>query len=125
MAATMFWAVSGDALALSLDDSLRPDNLPGVEIQDATSDTNPETAATQTLIIYVGGLVSKFLLFAGAISIIFLIVAGANYITAFGKDERIEKGKRGMFWSVAGLLIIMLSYAIVRGVISILLQVDG
>lgn len=123
--AVLFWSFAGDAIALSLDPDLKPDNLPGVEIQDATDETNPETAATQTLIIYVGGLVSKVLLFASSVAIGFLIFAGGNYIFAFGKDERIERGKRGMVWSIIGLLVILLSYAIVRGIITILSQVDS
>lgn len=116
---------SGASAALQLDDTLKPQNLPGLEVQDAISDENPETAATQTLAIYVGGIISKVLLYSGAITVIFLIVSGSQYILAFGKDEKIEKGKRGVFWSLIGLLLIMFSYAIVQGVIQILLTLDA
>ncbi len=111
--------------AIQLDEGMRPSNLPTFEVvEEGTSEDNPETRATQTLILFVGNLVSQFLLFAGAITIIFLIIAGGNYIFAFGKDQLIEKGKKGMVWSLAGLIIIMLSYAMVQGVIQIILQVD-
>lgn len=126
LAATIFWMLAQQSFAvIQLDDSLKPSNLPDLTIQEEISEDAPETAATRTLIIYVGNLVSKVLVFAGAVSIGFLIFAGANYILAFGKDERIERGKRGIFWSIAGLLVILLSYAIVRGVISILMQFDS
>lgn len=121
----MFWTLTADVLALELDPDLKPENLPSVEIMEATDEANPETAATQTLILYVGGLVSKVLLFAGSVSIIFLIYSGANYILAFGKDERVENAKRGVTWSIGGLIIILLSYAIVRGIITIITQVDS
>lgn len=122
----LIWALCADAFAvISLDDEFKPDNLPGIEVVDPVSEDMPETAATQTLILYVGNLVSKILVFAGSISIIFLIASGANYIFAFGKDERLEKGKRGMFWAIGGLFVILLSYAIVQGVIRLLLQVDA
>jgi hypothetical protein len=111
--------------AITLDNDLRPANLPGVEIQDATDDSMPETAATQTLILFVGQLMARVLLFAGAVSVLALIVAGGYYILSFGKDDPLEKAKRGMFWAIGGLLIIMLSYAIVQGVLKILLQVDA
>jgi hypothetical protein len=124
--AVLFWTLCADAFAvISLDNSLKPDNLPGIEVVDPINNDMPETAATQTLILFVGNLVSKVLLFAGSVSIIFLIASGANYIFAFGKDERLEKGKRGMFWAIAGLLVILLSYAIVQGIIKLLLQVDA
>lgn len=120
----LFWMLAGDAFAaIQLDDNLRPGNLPEAEVVDATDPDNPETAATQTLILFVGNLISQVLLFVGAIVVLFLIVAGSNYILAFGKDERIEKGKRGMLWAVIGLFTILLSYAIVQGAIAILLQV--
>jgi len=126
VAATIFWMLAQQALAaIQLDGSLKPSNLPDITVQAEIDEGAPETAATRTLIIYVGNLVSKVLVFAGAVSIAFLIFAGANYILAFGKDERIERGKRGLFWSIAGLLVILLSYAIVRGVISIIMQFDS
>jgi hypothetical protein len=110
--------------AIQLDDNLRPNNLPTFGAEEAVDNDHPETAATQTLIMFVGNLVSQALLFVGALAIIFLIIAGMNYIFAFGKDERIEKGKRGMFWSLVGLLVVLLSYAIVQGILQIVLQVD-
>lgn len=113
--------------AITLDSSLRPDTLPTYDFDAVVenSEANPETAATQAIILFVGNLVSQVLLFAGAISIIFVIISGGTYIFSFGDDTKIDKGKRGLFWSLIGLVIIMLSYAITRGVISIILKVDS
>lgn len=125
LAASMFWLMTIDAFAVvQLNDALKPENLPAFETVEAVDSDNPESAATQTLILFVGNIVSQLLLFVGALIIVYLIVAGANYIFAFGKDERIEKGKRGVFWAIMGLLTILLSYAIVQGIIQIILQVD-
>ena len=125
LAAVLFtFCVDGAFAAIQLDDNLRPNNLPTFEAQEAVNSDTPESAATQTLIMFVGNLISQALLFVGALTIIFLIVAGTNYIFAMGKDERIEKGKRGIFWALVGLLVVMLSYAIVQGVLQIILQVD-
>jgi len=127
LAATLFWMFVQSAFAaIQLDDVLRPDNLPDLSVSEGEIDeeASAEITVTQTIILFVGNLVSQVLLFAGAVSIIFLMVSGGNYIFAFGKDERIEKGKRGIFWSIMGLLTIILSYAIVRGVINLILQLD-
>lgn len=122
----MLSTTSGTALAaIQIPDYLRPDNLPGSTAAEAIDEEHPETAATQTLILYVGRLVSQVLLFMGSVAIVFIIIAGGNYIFAFGKDERIERGKRGIFWSLMGLITILFSYALVQGIISILLQVDS
>ena len=119
-----FLFIDGASAVIQLNEGMRPENLPTFDVSEATQDSSPETAGTNTLIFFIGNLVSQFLLFAGAITIIFMIVAGANYIFAFGKDQLIEKGKKGMVWSLVGLIIIMLSYAIVQGAIQIILQVD-
>jgi hypothetical protein len=117
---------SGTALAaIQMPDYLRPSNLPGSTAAEAIDEAHPETAATQTLILYIGNLVSQVLLFMGSVAVIFIVIAGGNYIFAFGKDERIERGKRGIFWSLMGLITILFSYAIVQGIISVLLQVDS
>lgn len=118
------FSIDGALAVIQLDDSFRPENLPTMEVEDAVNDDNPETAATQTLIMFVGNIISQVLLFAGALTILFVILAGINYILAFGKDERIEKGKRGIVWSLVGLVVILLSYAIVQGILQIILQVD-
>lgn len=110
--------------AIQLDETFRPENLPTYELAEPTDPDNPETAATYTISLFIGKLVSKALLFVGALAIFFLILSGANYIFAFGKDERIEKGKRGIFWSLMGLIVILLSYAIVQGIIQLILKVD-
>lgn len=125
LAALVLFQLSAPALAaIQMDDDFRPDNLPTYQSVEATDADHPETAATQTLILFVGKILSRVLLFAGSVSIVFMIIAGARYIFAFGKDNQIENAKRGIFWSVAGLVIVMLSYAIIQGVIQIILKVD-
>jgi len=123
--AIALWFVAGEALAAyTMDDSMKPSNLPSFELPTATEGAPAEATATQALILFVGNIVSQVLLFAGAIAIIFLILAGSNYILAFGKDEKIEKGKRGIFWVLIGLLIILLSYSIVRAIMALILTTD-
>ncbi|QQR55391.1 hypothetical protein IPG41_02445 [Candidatus Peregrinibacteria bacterium] len=125
MASALFWSLTQGAWAvIQIPDITRPDNLPGFEPIDTENSEHPELNATQNIILFVGSMVSQVLLFMATIAIIFVILAGANYIFAFGKDERIERGKRGVFWSLAGLIIILLSYSVVQGVISLILQVD-
>jgi len=110
---------------ITLPDSARPSNLPAMSEIGVGTDANPEIAATQTAILYVGNLLSQVLLFTASIAIIFIVIAGANYVFSLGKEERIEKGKQGIFWSLMGLIIILFSYSIVQGVISIILKVDS
>lgn len=123
--AMIFFTISGNVLAaVQIDSTLRPSNLPDYSPAEATSTENSETAATQTAILYLGNLLSKVLLFVGAMAVIYLIIAGAKYIFAFGNDDLLGQAKRGITWTIWGLILIMLSYAIVRGVIKILISTD-
>lgn len=125
IAATIFWSLTLNAFgAIQLDETYKPDNLPSYKTQTATDTANSETAATQSVILFVGNIVGQVLLFTGAATVIFIIIAGAKYIFAFGNDDRLGQAKRGITWSLVGLVLIMLSYAIVRGVIKILLSTD-
>lgn len=121
-----------DAFAVvQIPDIVKPDAFDNIEIDPAdilngegSEDVPSENKVTRVIILFVGRILSRVLLFAGTVAILFIIVAGFNYITAFGKDEKIEKGKRGLFWAVMGLFIIMMSYAIVQAIITALQQVD-
>jgi hypothetical protein len=42
------------------------------------------------------------------------IYAGFMYVTAFGKDEQTEKAKKIMTYAVIGIVLVILSYGIVR-----------
>lgn len=42
------------------------------------------------------------------------VVAGFYYVTAFGNDEQLQKAKKILIWSSIGLILVILSYAIVN-----------
>lgn len=59
-------------------------------------------------------LVIQFLLdFAGVVAVIVLVVGGFWYITSAGNEEQAEKGKSAIINAIIGLLVVILSYAIV------------
>ena len=65
----------------------------------------------------VVAFINYFLGFAGLMAVIFIVYAGVLMIQAQGEDEDTEKGKKILTWAVLGLLLIMLSYAIVTMVV--------
>ena len=42
------------------------------------------------------------------------VVAGFMYVTAFGNDEQMQKAKKILVWVSVGLILVILSYAIVN-----------
>jgi len=62
------------------------------------------------------------LAFAAAIALIFLVIGGFQYVTARGNEEATEKAKKTIAGSIIGLVIIIMSFAIVTIVNNILTQ---
>lgn len=57
--------------------------------------------------------IRQILLFAGVLAVLFVIIGGFQYITAGVNQELAETGKKTLTNAIIGLVIIILSYAIV------------
>ena len=64
--------------------------------------------------------VTKFVIgVTGGLSFLFVIVGALQILTAFGNDDSLATGKKTITWALVGLVISLLSYAIVQVVSSI------
>lgn len=59
-------------------------------------------------------LVFWALFFAGLIALILVIFGGFKYMTSGGDQKAVESGKKTIMWAIIGLVVILLSFAIVR-----------
>ncbi len=57
--------------------------------------------------------IAGFIGIIGLMSFVSLIVAGIQFLTAYGNEERVASAKRTAIYAVAGFVIAILSYAIV------------
>jgi hypothetical protein len=64
---------------------------------------------------------TNYLLFlAGALAVLALIWGGLNYITASGDTKKIELAKMIIYYTLIGLFIAGLAYALVKVIVTIL-----
>lgn len=56
---------------------------------------------------------------AGGLALLFVIISGIQILTAYGNEEAVGKGKKTLTFALIGLVISLLSYAIVQIIISI------
>jgi cytochrome bd-type quinol oxidase subunit 2 len=63
-------------------------------------------------------IVNFFLLFLGLIAVIMIIYGGITYVTAAGNQEKIESAKKIILYAIVGIIIVLISFALVRTVIS-------
>lgn len=77
--------------------------------------TPPSGVATDTdLTVLLTRIINILLGIAGLVAVIFLIVGGFRYITAGGNEEAAEAGKKAIVNAIIGIVIIILSFVIVR-----------
>lgn len=62
-------------------------------------------------------IVNFFLTFLGLIAVVMIIYGGFLYVTAAGNGEKVESAKKIIMYSVIGIIIILLSFAIVNTIL--------
>ena len=64
-------------------------------------------------------VINFMLFFLGIIAVAFVIFAGFLFLTSRGDDGQVEKAKKTLIYAVIGIVIVMLSFAIVNTVIQV------
>ena len=77
-----------------------------------------KNAATNRLPAVVNNIVNILLYILAAISVVFIIMAGIFYTTSGGNAANVKKAKDTLLYSVIGLVVAILAYAIVKFVIT-------
>ena len=67
----------------------------------------------------IGTLVNTLLFIVGALSTVMIIVGGIFYATSNGDAGKVAKAKNTIMYSVVGLVVSLLAYAIVNWVVDI------
>ena len=65
----------------------------------------------------IGLIINGLLGVVGSLALIMFIYGGFLWMTSAGKEASVEKGKNILLWSTLGLIVIFLSYALVRFVL--------
>ena len=91
------------------------------ELPQCQETGNTDTAICQTDQKLIGGIlqnvINVMLYLAGAIAVIMVVVGGIRYITSDGDPGAAGKAKNTIIYALVGLVVAVLSYAIVNCVI--------
>lgn len=115
--------------AVGIDPGLHPKGAPTVSGQEPAKDAKPSDAAAEytadaTRALLLERVTNVILGIAGTVAIFFIINNAWYLVISSGSEEKIGQHKKGIMWAVIGLILIILSYSIVRFVISIPFQAD-
>lgn len=67
----------------------------------------------------VGTVVKTMLFFVGVLAVIMIIFSGIRYITAHGDQAQVKAATNTLIYSVVGLVVAILAYAIVSFVVGV------
>jgi len=81
---------------------------------DCAQGTNTPTS----LIVNIKGVTNTLLLAIGMISVIMIIIGGIRYALSGGDEKAVTAAKDTILYAVVGLVIALLSYAIVNFVLT-------
>ncbi len=85
----------------------RPSTLPGPD-----PERDPDTRTTLTDEI-LPNLAVNLVGFVTMAALLWLIISGVRFATAYGNEEKIENSKKQIIYSLAGLILALLAYTIV------------
>ena len=96
-------------------DVYRPDNLPA---NTAVIDAPVENKIN----LIVNFAINLILYASGGVAVFFLIVGAIRYITSFGVEERATGAKKTIKFALIGLIVVILAYALVTNIISLIFK---
>jgi hypothetical protein len=90
------------------------------DIANAFGENANDPTDVRQVMVYI---IKVFLTFIGIIVITYIIIAGYKWMTAAGNDDKIREAKKQITNAMIGLIIILLSYAIVQFTAACLLDI--
>jgi hypothetical protein len=103
-----------------LPDELKPSNVP-FDI-DIGQTKDPGVTQIQYILQVIAG---ALLYVAAPLAVLMIAMIGFNLALGSGSAEKIEAAKKTLTWAVLGLVIIILSYALVKFVLAFGFQIFG
>lgn len=82
-------------------------------------------ANSKTLMGLLTEILKYLLYLAGAIAVLFIVIGGFQYITSAGNEEQAEKGKNTLVNAIIGLVVIIMSYAIIQVIANAVTKTPG
>lgn len=83
----------------------------------STEGYDPSLTQETNLRDYIVNIVNFVLGFLGLVAMVIVIYGGFLYVTAAGQEEQTTKGKKSIMYAVIGIVIILISFALVNTLI--------
>lgn len=116
--------IASAAGGVKIDPSYHPSNAPTITGEAAESVKEKSLDVETARIQFFARIVNVLLGIVGIIAV-FALINNAWWLAASaGQEEALTQHKKGLKWAVIGLILVILSYSIVRWIVSIPFQAD-
>src|SRR3989344_6894071 len=89
--------------------------FPALALAQDPKCNDPNTPTSLRCIpFFVGNLADKAFIFAGICAVFFVSFGGIKLITSSGDPSKVESAKKTLTFAIIGLLIILLSFVIIK-----------
>lgn len=95
--------------------------LPGTkeDVKEIVESVEEEEGLKWIQEVLLKNVINKIIGWAAALTVVFLIIGGYQYLTNLGDDEQIKKAHKTIIWALAGLGLALLAFMIVQILINI------
>ncbi|MEI7452501.1 MAG: pilin [Candidatus Falkowbacteria bacterium] len=93
-----------------------------ISLQNPLCPANDQNCASGTPQGLIGRVINGVLGIVGSIALLMFIYGGFLWMTSQGNDKQVQTGKDILLWAALGMALIFLSYALVRFLISDVIQ---
>ena len=84
---------------------------------DVPSEVSGATGGEGNIKTLVLRIVNYALTFLGIVAVLIIVFGGFTYITAAGAQDKVDNAKKMIMYAIVGIIIILLSFAIVNTVL--------
>lgn len=99
--------------AYQINNSFKPDNEPFA----LTNEIKTQGASGATIIV-LQIIAGALLYFAIPLAVIMIVWSGSNMVIRGGEQEKLDEAKKHLMWSIIGLVLVILSYSLVKIIIT-------
>lgn len=114
MAVFLFSVVGGDALAQIIN--------PGRDMTQAASELGGGETSFRQIVLTIVNFVLGFL---AILAVVMIIYGGFLYVSSAGNQEKADQGKQILTYAVIGIVIILISFALVQTVLTAAMPGSG
>lgn len=89
------------------------------EIKSGYQAAGGDDSDSNNLTSIIGTIVNTMLFIVGVLAVIMIIYSGIRYITAHGDKGQVENAKNTLIYSIVGLVVAIVAYALVNWVLGL------